>query len=262
MQAHDPRIFVTQCAFRALMDALARPGRIFRVPTLPGAQLANPFLECIVRTLLDRHCGFAVASCASDGGAQLAGHVAAHVGLTTSAARVAPDRASFALLTADVPRAEQAALIAALTGGTALSPERGATALVECRRLSDAAERQRASGDVGRQRPHDGAEGFLWEVAGPGVRSHQLFASSEDGWFAGRLRRHDEFPCGIDLLLVDRQGNLVGLPRTARIKAGVCALQGEGGGDASGAAVPAGVGPGGASTAAASAGARALQGEG
>jgi alpha-D-ribose 1-methylphosphonate 5-triphosphate synthase subunit PhnH len=206
------------------MNALARPGRIFRVPALSGARLANPFFECVVQTLLDRSCGFAVAPCAPGGGEALA----AHVSLTTSAARVSTRRASFALLTADVPHAEQAALIAGLSGGTALSPERGATALVECRRLSDGAECQRLPEGIEGQRLPDGAEGFLWEVAGPGVRSRHLFTSSEDGWFAGRLLRQDEFPCGIDLLLVDRQGNVVGLPRTARVAVGAPVSQREG----------------------------------
>jgi alpha-D-ribose 1-methylphosphonate 5-triphosphate synthase subunit PhnH len=198
------------------MNALARPGRLYQTPPFPDALLANPSFEGIVRTLLDQSCGFAVASCALSASVDLAARegdcprspggggsdgLAARVSLMTSATRVEPERAHFALITSGVPHVEQAALIERLTGGTALSPERGATAIVECQRLSVGADR------------------FLWQVKGPGVESCHHFASSEDAWFAARLLRHDEFPCGIDLILVDGQGNLVGLPRTAQVGA-------------------------------------------
>jgi alpha-D-ribose 1-methylphosphonate 5-triphosphate synthase subunit PhnH len=177
------------------MDALARPGLLCRIPAFPDARLDNPWLESLIRTLLDQNCSFTVAASASGKDVELA----AHVSLMTSASRVAVAQAHFALIPVDAVYAEQTVLIEGLTGGTALSPERGATAIVECRRLT---------ADAG---------SFLWQVTGPGVRSSHRFASSEDAWFMGRALRRDEFPCGIDLILVDSQGNVVGLPRTAQV---------------------------------------------
>jgi alpha-D-ribose 1-methylphosphonate 5-triphosphate synthase subunit PhnH len=179
------------------MDALARPGCLRQIPAFPDAQLANPYFESLTRSLLDQNCGFTVPTGDAKGGAELV----ARINRGTSAVYVEPEQAHFALITVDVARAEQIALIQRLTGGSALSPERGATILVECRRLS--------------------VEGgsFSWQVTGPGVRASQYFASSEDAWFVGRSLRYDEFPCGIDLILVDSQGSVIGLPRTARIAA-------------------------------------------
>jgi alpha-D-ribose 1-methylphosphonate 5-triphosphate synthase subunit PhnH len=190
------------------MDALARPGRPHQVPAFPGTLLDNPYLETVIRTLLDQNCGFAVP----DGSTGLA----ARVGLMTSALPVCPGQAHFAIITAEVLRTEQTALMEQLPGGSALAPEQGATAIVECLQLSageDSPSRQSAEGD-----------GFLWQVTGPGVELCHHFASSEDAWFAGRTLRHDEFPCGIDLILVDRQGKVVGLPRTAQVSAPITRL--------------------------------------
>jgi alpha-D-ribose 1-methylphosphonate 5-triphosphate synthase subunit PhnH len=146
--------------------------------------------------LLDQSCTFVALARDEKTTAALT----AQIGFLTSAVPAPGGRveqAHFALIAADAAPGEQAALIEGLSGGSALSPERGATVIIESRQL--------------------GTGPFLWEVTGPGVESLHRFASSENAWFAGRALRHDEFPCGIDLILIDEQGNLAALPRTANI---------------------------------------------
>jgi alpha-D-ribose 1-methylphosphonate 5-triphosphate synthase subunit PhnH len=181
---------------------MARPGQLRRIPPFPQARLANPYVETLARMLLDQSCGF--VALARDG--QESAELAAQVAFLTSAACVGFERARFALITADAPGEEQVALIEALSGGSALSPERGATVIIECRRLGTDA--------------FEDADGFAWEVTGPGVEDRHRFVSSEDAWSRARALRRDEFPCGIDLILIDERGGRVALPRTARVKEG------------------------------------------
>jgi alpha-D-ribose 1-methylphosphonate 5-triphosphate synthase subunit PhnH len=123
----------------------------------------------------------------------------------SSAVCVEAERARFALIAADAGREDQMSLIERLCGGSAQSPERGATVLLECRHLATVAS--------------ENAAPFLWEVTGPGVEDCHHFASDGDAWFVARAARRDEFPCGIDFILVDRRGELLALPRTAQVRA-------------------------------------------
>ena len=57
----------------------------------------------------------------------------------------------------------------------------------------------------------------LVTVTGPGVKDANRFAVDRDSWVAARQERGDEFPCGIDIALVDPAGNVVAIPRTSAV---------------------------------------------
>lgn len=198
LAGYPPEVFITQQAFRQTLDAWARPGLIRTVPDFPRASLDNPALETLVMMLIDRVCTF-VALAAGDDSRDA---FATRITLLTHAEAVPAQEAGFALITADAPLDGQIQLIGELSGGTPFSPEKGATAIVECRCLA--------------QIPQEGAP-LAFSVEGPGVRTTNIFYVSDDAWFVGRSRRIDEFPCGIDLILVDTSGRAVALPRTARL---------------------------------------------
>ena len=192
-------LLITQRAFRAAMDALARPGRVYSVPAMPRPTLANPWLETLTQMLLDSTCSFCVA--ASDEQT-----LSLAIRARTYAQLLPCQQARFAIIAADASVEQSASILSALSGGTDEAPELGATALIECAALFAPGEPSPSTREV-----------HWFGVTGPGVASKHLFGVSCSWWQEVRLARADEFPCGIDLILVDQIGRLIALPRTARL---------------------------------------------
>ena len=48
-------------------------------------------------------------------------------------------------------------------------------------------------------------------------KTAELYVSQAE-WAHARAERADEYPCGIEILLVDGEGNVAALPRTTRIE--------------------------------------------
>ena len=195
--AHTEELLVTQRAFRAVMDAMARPGLVRFVPPMFQATLTNPWMEALVQMLVDSTCGFCVA--AADAPA-----LATAIATRSYAAPVAFDRALFAIVSIDADAELRARMLRELSGGADDAPELGATVIIECAALSEAGD-------------GDGDDAHVFSVTGPGVERQHRFAASENWWHVARESRSDEFPCGIDVLLVDGAGRVVALPRTARV---------------------------------------------
>lgn len=55
------------------------------------------------------------------------------------------------------------------------------------------------------------------EVRGPGVADVNRFAVDRVDWARARDARRDEFPCGIEIVLVDPAGRVVAVPRSSRV---------------------------------------------
>ena len=108
---------------------------------------------------------------------------------------------------ADAQTAEEA--VAQACRGTLVSPEKGATVLVGCARLAPADE---AAGECG-----DEPALHVVEVRGPGVADVNRFAVDRVDWARARDARRDEFPCGIEIVLVDPAGRVVAVPRSSRV---------------------------------------------
>jgi alpha-D-ribose 1-methylphosphonate 5-triphosphate synthase subunit PhnH len=249
---HQAELFITQSAFRAVMDAVSRPGRLRKIqamyrpqghqPSHSDRYLQNRYLETLVCMLLDSSC--TVAVCAADAqltaadsdlasAAALASTPApapaappsnsapaaavpfdtwpastaaciAAITIRTYAVPSAPENARFAIITKDALARQGSGFLAALGGGSDIAPELGATAIIECQALAASPQ------------PEAGCQ---FRVTGPGVKTEHGFAASSDWWHTARSSRKDEFPCGIDLILVDASGNVVALPRTAQVSA-------------------------------------------
>jgi alpha-D-ribose 1-methylphosphonate 5-triphosphate synthase subunit PhnH len=187
---------VTQQAFREVTDAMARPGRVHRIPPTENPVLDNPYLETLLIMLVDSGCRFEVAASERDA-------LIASIVMLTYAAPASPGSADFAFITACAPREQGTRLIAGLSGGSLAAPHRGATVVVECDRLAQEA------GATTR---------YELSVCGPGIRECHAFFVSSDGWLEAREQRCDEFPCGIDFILVDRCAHVVCIPRTTTVE--------------------------------------------
>ena len=193
-----------QRSFRAVMDAMARPGRPETMPLATGRQTRYPGigkpLATLIDMLVDQATTFSLAQGCDDA-------LARAIASETHAKSVLPDAASFVIVPerADAPCIEMA--IAHATAGSRAAPEQGATVLVGCSRIAGQDERP---GSVDDDRP------LHWvSIEGPGVRDAHVFGVDRIDWAWARNRREDEFPCGIDIVLVDGRGVVVAIPRTS-----------------------------------------------
>lgn len=178
----DP-VLDAQACFRAVLEAMSRPGRVLRVappPELPPG--ISPAGAAVLLTLVD-----ADTTLRLEAGAEVEAWVRFHCGC-----RIARDGASFVL--------DDAAELLALEAGTEEEPEAGATLLIEVAAL---------------------AEGEGWRLSGPGISgTHRLRVDGAPAgfvaaWTANRAR----FPRGVDVVLCAGD-QVAALPRTVRIEEG------------------------------------------
>lgn len=185
----DP-VFDAQVAFRAVMDALARPGIIaaLRADLDPPSPL-TPELAAIALALADHEAPLwldAPLAAASDVGDFLRFH-------TGAAIVSAPDEAAFALVS-DPARCPQFATFAL---GSQDYPDRSTTLVLAAERLSN-------------------EDGFA--IAGPGIldRGCLFIAPLPPGFEAQIAQNRALFPRGVDLLFANA-GRVAALPRTTAI---------------------------------------------
>jgi alpha-D-ribose 1-methylphosphonate 5-triphosphate synthase subunit PhnH len=176
----------SQRAFRAVLDALARPGQVYRLPV--DADPGVPAVLWPTLALADLGTGV----CLLDPDRRWAEAVRA----TTSAPDVPLEQARLAASLRPITGAE----VRRLPRGSADAPERGALLAVSV-----------AGVDGGSRR---------WRLAGPGVPGTREIAPAgvPEGLFEARAEAVAGFPAGIDVLLVAPDGRVLGLPRSTRIE--------------------------------------------
>jgi len=190
--AFDNPVFASQSVFRAVMDALARPGerKTIAAPVKAPKPL-DPAAAAIMLTLLDYETPvwldppLAKSAAVTD---WLTFHTGAPI--TT-----APELASFALIAdpANAPAFERFNL------GAADYPDRSATLVMQV----------------------EGFSGETVTLSGPGIARTATFAASPlPADFAAQLAANRElFPRGVDLLFAHKDA-VVALPRSVRIVEG------------------------------------------
>lgn len=175
-----------QAAFRAVLEAMSRPGRIVVAgtalrPPAPMGQAA----AAVLLTLAD-----ADTPVAQDAGADAEAWLRFHCG----APLVSPGAASFVLATGAMPA------LASLAQGTEEEPQGGATLVLQVAAL---------------------VPGAGWRLTGPGIETeHRLRVDgAPEGFVASWAANRAGLPCGVDLVLCagDR---LAALPRTVMIAEG------------------------------------------
>ena len=208
----DERAFYLQRAFRALLDAFAHPGEVEELCGPEAGVEADalaaglfPSTMIVVDVLLDAATTVAVA------GADAA---ACERVLTrrTHVLTAAADKAAYAVVPLDVADAEASAFVRALTPGTLLDPHLGATCIVECATLlgRDATGAQTGSAA-------GAGQVCACELTGPGIATTTTFSCDRRDVLEARVARADEFPCGIDIVFVDKAGHVVAVPRTSAV---------------------------------------------
>jgi alpha-D-ribose 1-methylphosphonate 5-triphosphate synthase subunit PhnH len=182
-------VFDSQRAFRAVMEALANPGRVRPM----GRELAKAPLPSAAAAL-------ALALCDHETPLFLAPSLAARRGVAdylrfhTDAMLVAePAVAAFAL----IDLAHDGLDLSAFAQGTPEYPDRSTTVIAMVTSL---------------------AEGPALTLSGPGIaRTSELRIAGLPGDFANQWRaNHIGFPLGVDIIFATPEA-IVGLPRSARI---------------------------------------------
>jgi alpha-D-ribose 1-methylphosphonate 5-triphosphate synthase subunit PhnH len=178
----DP-VLDSQASFRAVLEAMSRPGRIQRI--VPPAECPpglSPAAAAVLLTLVDADTTLRISA-----GEAAAAWLRFHCGC-----RLVEGEADFVL--------DPAARLLDLRAGTEEEPERGATLLLEVAALE---------------------EGAGWRLAGPGIRdAHRLrVTGAPEGFLGDWSRSRARFPRGVDVILCagDR---IAGLPRTTAIEEG------------------------------------------
>ncbi|WP_284418162.1 MULTISPECIES: phosphonate C-P lyase system protein PhnH [unclassified Bradyrhizobium] len=188
------KVLSAQSTFRAVMEAMARPGQVMAVDAevgRPPSMMAG--VAAIALTLLDQDTPLWL-----DPAFMAAPDVSAWLKFHTGAPVVAqPEHAHFALIAAP-------AMLRDLTSfalGTLEYPDRSTTLILQVPSL---------------------ARGRTYHLRGPGIDgSTSLSATIEPADLLTRLSINESlFPRGIDVILVDDH-SLVAIPRTTRMSAGV-----------------------------------------
>lgn len=185
----DP-VHDAQAAFRAVLDAMARPGLIVEPP--PPASVPEglvPAMAAVLLALADHETPVWLDASASTDAARawLRFHCGAPIAATPADTRFAAVAGADAM-----PALDRFAL------GTDPYPDRSATVIIAVTAL--------------------GQGGRTVRLAGPGIETETALAVAGlperfwTEWSANRAL----FPCGIDVVLVEG-GRLAALPRTARV---------------------------------------------
>jgi alpha-D-ribose 1-methylphosphonate 5-triphosphate synthase subunit PhnH len=180
----DP-VPAAQACFRALLEAMARPGRVQRLAELPDAPAPLvPAAAAALLTLAD-----AETPVWTDAGPAAEQWLRFHAGcpLVTD-----PAAAAFLLATGTPPA------LATLDPGIEEEPHRSATLILQVAAL---------------------AEGDGWALSGPGIETvHRLcVAGLHAGFAADWAANAARFPRGVDVVLCAGP-HLAALPRTTRIE--------------------------------------------
>ena len=193
----------TQVTFRVLLDAMARPGTVRQLPVAARDAPVNPWLAAVLVTLLDHEVSLAVEP--FDGADALERFVRQR----TSVPPATVDQADFVV--ASSTRLDPS-LPLRLRQGTLAYPNDSATLLILVPALDQASRPADAAG-----KPN--VDGLLLELAGPGVPAgHRVRVA---GLTPSLFEARDdvaEYPCGIDIILVDPSGRVATLPRSTAIQ--------------------------------------------
>ncbi|MBR0642804.1 phosphonate C-P lyase system protein PhnH [Plastoroseomonas hellenica] len=182
----DP-VLDAQSAFRAVLEAMSRPGRIVAIDRLPEAPVPlMPAAAAVLLTLAD-----ADTPVWSDAGDRVVAWLGFHAGCPIASTPLA---ARFVLATGAAPALD------ALDPGSEEEPQLSATLILQVATLE-------ASGG--------------WRLSGPGIEhAHHLHVTGAPADFLAQWRaQRPLFPCGVDVILcAGRQ--LAALPRTVQIEEG------------------------------------------
>ncbi|WP_121614451.1 phosphonate C-P lyase system protein PhnH [Mesobacillus foraminis] len=184
-----------QSVYRKVVNATSRPGTIsdlsheaLSVEKVPVQCAASIWVLAL--TLLDQEVTFKVYSTQAEKASRA-------INQLTYAKPVEVNEADFIFV---LPDAEEGSLEEAIESGkhgTLMNPHNSATIIVEAENVN---------------------EGVELLLTGPGIQTSTSVKVCLTGdWIASRNQKNREYPLGIDLMIIDKEHQLLSLPRTTQI---------------------------------------------
>lgn len=213
----DEKLHMMQRAFRATLDAFARPGSVHKIEPFsdedPGHRMLDAHLETAVRLFVDQAVSFAMIDSEPE-------QAAVYLARETHAKKAAVPEADFVIIPSNAGSMREFEAISSAQAGDLASPEKGALVIMGVSRIADHSslpETDAPSRSLSSSRAPKADDLMVFEVSGPGVAGSAQFALDRDAWAQARIARGDEFPCGVDILFVAADGAIVAIPRSSKV---------------------------------------------
>ncbi len=184
-------VFDAQEQFRLLLDSMARPGKINSMPDMdiiPPAGL-NKASAMIAFALLNTDVSFYAEGEGSDA-------IESYIALNTTAAQVGVGEADFVFING----LYDAGIIFDAKTGTLPYPEESATFVIDVDAITEDA----------------GDSELILTLKGPGIETtKQVYINGINPGILKAVREQNmEFPLGVDLMLTDKNNNILCIPRS------------------------------------------------
>lgn len=196
-----------QKTFREVVRLFTYPGRTANLSDIAGliepVPAFNPVMMLLGMVLLDGEVTFHFASDGTDGltGNPTLSPDARLISELTYSRSTLPDSADFLFITRSAE--DPLSVLRSVPVGTLVDPHRGATAILEVDRLGREGE----------------PVGSSLTLSGPGIRDSRTISGIWGcDWVTARNEACTEYPLGIDILCVDKAGEVMAIPRTTRIE--------------------------------------------
>ncbi|MFB5188995.1 phosphonate C-P lyase system protein PhnH [Alicyclobacillus fastidiosus] len=198
----------TQHVYRQLVDATARPGRIYSIVTVCERLFElgkrNAGLAACALALLDQEVCFSVVAKESS-----ASILREFLRWETFSLSANSSDADYVFIDCgQISTVNVRELMGALNRGTLLDPHKSATAFLAVDVLAETTEKV------------DEAASLCMRLRGPGIDGtrHIAVIGMDSEWMFAREMVNVEYPLGIDIFLVSEAGQIIGLPRTTIVE--------------------------------------------
>nr|WP_106782396.1 phosphonate C-P lyase system protein PhnH [Lysinibacillus timonensis] len=183
-------VHITQQAFRQVLDALSFPGKVNKLAEGPNAiSVFIPQTGLVCQTLLDSEVTFYVAGDEPNISKMVQAYTGSHI--------TNIKEADFVIFPLMLSLEEALTSLKSVKVGDLVNPHNSATIIYEVESL---------------------VAGYTYKLVGPGIKDiNTLTCSLNPAIFEIRKEINTEYPLGIDLIIIDRQGNVMGIPRTTQI---------------------------------------------
>jgi len=184
-----------QAAYRTVLDCMARPGK--KGSLKERAEKIDIDTICLKTTallmlmLMDTEVAFKIVS-------KKENEITRLVNRLTYAKAEETRKADYVYILLDSTKEELADALETCSAGDLTNPHKSAFVILEAESLG-------------------GHENL--EFSGPGIKNaNRVSINAGNDWIDIRSKKNCEYPLGIDMIFTDREGSIVCVPRTTRIK--------------------------------------------
>lgn len=183
-----------QHIYRKLLNSMSRPGSIENINAI-GQKVnmqidLDKNLTALLMALLDGEVSYCFVASA-DKSAE------SKINQLTYAVKTDIAQADYIILTNRATEQQMQIALSEAKIGTLRNPHESATVIIQVAQLSNDKQLQ---------------------LSGPGIKDTQELCIQDDRqWLVYRNEKVQEFPLGIDIIMIDNHGNIACLPRTTRI---------------------------------------------